>query len=108
MYCPAALGLVPFASDARGTGRRSSSPRRLTGEMAPRPRARVLPVGNDGDAVDYDVVDAAHVVERVRERRPVLEAVEVDHDQVGRVTLAYEPALAEAEVRGRHARHLPD
>ena len=34
--------------------------------------------------------------------------VVVEHDDVGGVAGAEEPAIPEAEVRRRHARHLPD
>ena len=41
-------------------------------------------------------------------RRDVVELVVVEHDDVGAVARPQEAAIPEAEVRRRHARHLPD
>ena len=75
--------------------------------MPPRPRARVLAVGDDGRSVHDNVVDALHVGERLLERRAVGKPLEVEHDEVGRQPCPQLTSI-EPEVARRHARHLPN
>ena len=77
-------------------------------EMPPGPRARVLAGLDDRHAVHEHLVDALDVGERVLERRAVGEAVEVEHDEVGRHARPQLAAIGEAEVLRGHRRHLAD
>ena len=77
-------------------------------EVAAGPRAGVLGVVDDEDAVDEDVLDPARVHGGILARRDVVELVPVEDDDVGAVTRPQQAAIPEAEVRRRHAGHLPD
>ena len=80
----------------------------LAPQVPSRSRAGVLAVVDDDGAVDEHVLDAPRVVVRIVDRRDLVETVVVEHDHVGRVARPQKSSVPEAEVGGRHARHLAD
>src|SRR2546426_3141554 len=72
---------------------------------AQRPHAAAV---HDDGAVDDDVGDPRRIAVGIGEGRLVLDGAGIEDCEVGGVALAHEPAVAEAEPRGAHPRHLVD
>ena len=81
-------------------GAQKSERRSITAraQVSPRPRAGVLAALDHRDAVHEHLVDALDVGERLLQRRAVGEAVEVEHDEVGRLADGELAAIGQAEV----------